>query len=609
MAALTGTLGGTQLPSSHVTSHKLNPTVRFVMCGSPDAGKRALAGTLGARYRAVAPDGLSTELERGNPIGIAYRQFSSAHRDYVVAESLSPEEYARSVVAGAVDADCAVVVVDARNGVVPEARRDSHIVALLGIRSVALAVNKMDLVGYSEHVFEDIVESYLNFAEDIGIKRVRGIPVSALRGENVLRRSELTVFYDGPSLVEYLDEVELDPLCGQEAPLRLPVQRVSRIDAGPRRCVGTVTAGRLRAGDEVVVAPSGATTHIEQIVTEDGPDQLAVAGQVVAVTLADALDVSPGNVISHVGAPPGVADQFEGTIMWTGTQPLFSGRRYLMRIGEQAVPATVAPLKYRLSTDTEERLAATRLQSGEIGVCDIELTEAVVFDPYRESRATGVFTLIDRITSDTAGTGVIHFALRRAHNLSWQPLAIDKTARAASLDQVPVVLWLTGLSAAGKSTIANLIERELHRHGLHTYLLDGDNVRHGLNRDLGFTDADRVENIRRVAEVARLMFDAGLVVLVSFISPFRAEREMARSLFAPGEFFEIHIDTPLDVAERRDRKGLYRKARRGELRNFTGIDSPYEPPERPEVRIDTTQLSAAQAARKVITRLETAGLL
>jgi bifunctional enzyme CysN/CysC len=407
----------------------------------------------------------------------------------------------------------------------------------------------------------------------------------------------------------YLEGVEVDQARMQDAPFRLPVQWVNRPNHEFRGYAGTVVSGSVRPGDHIVVAPSGRESRVDRIVTIDGDLDLAVAGQSITLTLADDLDVSRGDLMAHRDQPPGVADQFEATIIWMGEKPMLPGREYLMRIGGKTVTATIAPLKYKLSMESLEHLAATRLTINEIGVCDIELGEAIAFDPYQENRDTGGFLLVDRITNNTVGAGLIHFALRRSHNVSWQSLSIDKPARAASLHQRPSVLWLTGLSAAGKSTIANLVERELHRRGHHTYLLDGDNVRHGLNNDLGFTEADRVENIRRVAEVARLMVDAGLIVLVSFISPFRAERLMARSLFEPDEFLEIFIDTPLAVAEDRDPKGLYGKARRGELKNFTGIDSPYEPPENAELRIDTTQLSALEAARAIIDSLELANVV
>ncbi len=450
---------------------------------------------------------------------------------------------------------------------------------------------------------------YRGFATGIGLERIACIPVSALTGENVVTRSDRLAGYHGPTLMGYLEWVEVDQARIQDAPMRFPVQWVNRPNPDFRGYAGTIVSGRVRRGERVVVVPSGRESVVETISTPDGDLDVAVAGQSVTLTLADDLDVTRGDVIAHNDRPPAVADRLEATLIWMSEQPLLRGRGYLMKIGGKTVTATIAPLKYKLSVTTLEHLAATRLELNEIGVCDLELAEPVALDPYNESRDTGGFILIDRITNATVGAGLVKFALRRSRNVSWQSLTIDKQVRAARLHQHPQVLWLTGLCGAGKSTIANLVERELHRRGHHTYLLDGDNVRHGLNGDLGFTDADRVENIRRVAEVAKLMVDAGLIVLVSFISPFRAERRMARSLFEPREFSEIFVDAPLAVAEQRDPKGLYRKARRGELRNFTGIDSPYEVPERPDLRIDTTVGGAHDAARMIIEHLEHERLL
>jgi bifunctional enzyme CysN/CysC len=502
-----------------------------------------------------------------------------------------------------------VILVDARKGVLTQTRRHSYLVSLLGIRELVLAVNKMDLVDYSSERFEAIAEEYRAFASQLGLERVTCIPVSALKGDYVLVPSSSMPWYDGPTLMGYLDAVEVDQQRMQSAPFRMPVQWANRPNLDFRGYAGTIAGGVVAPGDRVVVAASGLETVVERIVTLDGDLDLAVAGQSVTLTLADELDVSRGDLIAAADAPPGVADQFEATVVWMAEQAMLPGRGYLMRIGAKTVTATVAPLKYKVDVDTLEHLAATKLELNEVGVVDLECSAPIAFDPYRENRDTGGLILIDRITGDTVGAGLLHFALRRSANVRWQAVSVDKVARATSLHQRPAALWLTGLSGAGKSTIANLIESELHRRGHHTYLLDGDNVRHGLNSDLGFTEADRVENIRRVAEVARLMVDSGLIVLVSFISPFRAERRMARALFEPGEFFEVYIDTPLAVAEQRDPKGLYKKARRGELKNFTGIDSPYEPPEAAEIEIDTTARTAVDAARVVIERLEAEGYL
>jgi bifunctional enzyme CysN/CysC len=513
------------------------------------------------------------------------------------------------MVTGASTADCAVILVDARKGVLTQTRRHTYLVSLLGIREVALAVNKMDLVDYSEDRFREIEEEYRGFAAQLGLERVTCVPVSALKGDNVLVPSERLRSYRGPTLMEYLDSVKIDQQRMQAMPFRLPVQWVNRPDDTFRGYAGTIAGGTVRPGDRIVVAPSGKESRVARIVTFDGDLDVAVAGQSVTLTLEDEIDVARGDVLGQAEAPPGVADKFEATVVWMAERSMLRGRSYVMRVGTQTVTATISPLKYKLNVNTLEHLAAKKLELNEIGVCEIELSEPIAFDRYVENRDTGAFVLIDRVAGDTVGAGMLNFALRRSQNLRWQSVTVDKLARAGAMHQRPQVLWMTGLSGAGKSTIANLVESELHRRGHHTYLLDGDNVRHGLNADLGFTQADRVENIRRVAEVAKLMVDAGLIVIVSFISPFRAERMMARSLFEAGEFVEVFVDTPLAVAEERDPKGLYRKARGGELQNFTGIDSPYEPPERPEIRLDTTAMSAEQAAKYLIERLENAGSL
>jgi bifunctional enzyme CysN/CysC len=613
--------------------------VRLVVCGSVDDGKSTLIGrllyesaalfsdqleTLAAESRsadtagaadtggdplefALLLDGLSSEREQGITIDVAYKHLSTTRRDFLIADAPGHEQYTRNMVTGASTADCAVILVDAVKGVVGQTCRHTRIAALLGIRDVVLAVNKMDLVGYSMARLREIEARYLELADELGLDRVTCIPISALRGDNVVARSSRLSGYDGPTLIEFLEAVEVDQARMQATPFRLPVQWVNRPDGRFRGYAGMIAGGRVRPGDAIVVAPSGREARVDRVVTYDGDLDVAVAGQSITLTLDDDLDVTRGDVIAAADHPPEIAEQLQATIIWMGDQPMLPGRDYLLRIGGKTVGATVAPLKYKVKVDTGEHLAATRLETNEIGVGAVELGEPIAFDRYHENRDTGGFVLVDRMTSDTVGAGLIEFGLRRSHSVSWQPLTIDKEARAVSLRQRPAVLWFTGISAAGKSTIANLVERELHHRGHHTYLLDGDNVRHGLNRDLGFTDADRVENIRRVAEVARLLADAGLIVLVAFISPFRAERRAARSLLDSGEFFEIFVDTPLAVAQKRDPKGLYRKALRGELSNFTGIDSPYEPPERPELRIDTTQVGPEAAADAVIGLLERRG--
>ncbi len=615
-------------------AHNEKTLLRFVMCGSVDDGKSTLIGRLLYESRslfvdqlaaleadskvagtqgedldfALLLDGLSAEREQGITIDVAYRHFSTDRRHFIVADAPGHEQYTRNMVTGASTADSAVILIDARRGVLTQTRRHSQLVALLGVGDVAVAVNKMDLVGYAEDRFREIEQEYREFAGQIGLERITCIPVSALKGDNILVRSDATPWYDGPTLMSYLETVEVDRRL-QSRPFRMPVQWVSRPDLDFRGYAGTISSGTIHPGDPVVVAPSGRQSRIEQIITYDGELDVALAGQSVTLTLADAVDVTRGDVIAHGAEPPGVADQFEATVVWMGDKPMLRGRSYVMRIGGRSVTATIAPLKYKLQIESLEHVAATKLELNEIGVCDIECSQPIAFDSYPENRDTGGFILIDRITNDTVGAGLIHFALRRSQNVRWQAVDVDKQERAAALHQHPTALWFTGLSGAGKSTIANLVESELHRRGHHTYMLDGDNVRHGLNADLGFTEADRVENIRRVSEVAKLMVDAGLIVIVSFISPFRAERRMARSLFEEREFIEVFVDTPLAVAEQRDPKGLYEKARRGDLVNFTGIDSPYEPPERPEMRLATTELSARDAARTVIELLEQWGRL
>ncbi len=558
---------------------------------------------------ALLLDGLSAEREQGITIDVSHRYFSTARRHFIVADTPGHEQYTRNMVTGASTADCAVILLDARKGVLSQTRRHSWLVALLGIRHVVLAVNKMDLVDFAEERFREIESEYADVAQRIELPDVQCIPVSALAGDNVVEASENTPWYEGPTLLGYLEEVEVDLERLEAAAFRMPVQLVSRPSSDFRGFAGTISGGSVRPGDEIRVLPRDTRSTIDRIVTYDGDLEEAVAGQAVTLTLADEIDASRGDMLAAADDPPGVSDQFEATVVWMADDPMYRGRNYLMRVGSQLATATVAPLKYKLNVNSLERVAATKLELNEIGVVDLELDRPVAFDPYEENRETGSFILVDRISNETVGAGMIRFALRRAANLKWQTVDVDKATRAAAKGQTPSVLWFTGLSGAGKSTIANLVETELHRRGCHTYMLDGDNVRHGLNKDLGFTQADRVENVRRVAEVARLMTDAGLIVVVSFISPFRSERRMARELMAEGEFLEVFVDTPMEIAEARDPKGLYAKARRGELANFTGIDSPYEPPEHAEVHLDTTALSAEESAAQVVQALEERGML
>jgi bifunctional enzyme CysN/CysC len=513
------------------------------------------------------------------------------------------------MVTGASTADAAVILIDARKGVLTQTRRHSYLAALLGIRHVALAVNKMDLVGYDWRRYAEIESEYRAFAAQIGVHEVKTIPVSALRGDNVVARSEHTRWYDGPTLLQYLESVEVDQDRMRDAPFRLPVQLVIRPDLDFRGFAGTVASGAIHPGDAVKVLPSGRESRVARIVTYDGDRDEAAVGESITLTLEDEIDISRGDVIADPVAAPAVADKFDATIAWMSERPLLRGRSYLMRIGAKLVTATIAPVKYKVNVNSLEHVAANKLELNEIGVCELELDQPIAFDPYSENRDTGGFILIDRITNDTVGAGMLRHALRRSANLAWQALDVDKEARATLKDQAPFVLWLTGLPAAGKSALANLVEKELHRLGRHTYVLDGENIRQGLSKDLGFTDADRVENIRRVAEVSRLMVEAGLIVIVAFISPFRNERRMARTLLGPGEFVEVFVDAPLEVAEARDPKGLYAKARRGELRNFTGIDSPYEPPEEPDIHVDTATLGPEEGAEVVLAALRERGLL
>jgi len=609
--------------------------LRFITCGSVDDGKSTLIGRLlyeanmlfedqlavleadskkfgtqGSELDfALLLDGLIAEREQGITIDVAYRFFSTDKRKFIVADTPGHEQYTRNMVTGASTADAAILLVDARKGVVMQTRRHSYLVSLLGIRHVVLAVNKMDLVEYARTTFAAVEDEYRAFAKQIGLADICCIPVSALRGDNILSLSDKTRWYQGPTVMGYLETVEVDHARLERAPFRMPVQWVNRPHADFRGFAGIVMSGTIRAGDRIRVQPSGRNSTVARLVAYEGELRQAGPGQSITITLADEIDVSRGDIISSADAPAGVADQFEATIVWMSDQPMLPGRPYWLKISAKTVTATITHLKYRVNVNTLEHLAAKRLELNEIGVCNVAVDRSIAFDPYRENRDTGGFILIDRLSNNTVGAGLLHFALRRSENIHWQATDIHKQARSLQKGQKACVLWFTGLSGAGKSTIANLIEKQLYARGLHTYLLDGDNVRHGLNRDLGFTDEDRVENIRRVAEVAKLMVDAGLIVLVSFISPFRSERRMARAMVEDGEFIEIYVDAPLAVAEERDPKGLYRKARRGELKNFTGIDSPYETPEHPEIRVDTTANTPESAADLIIAFLDESGAI
>jgi bifunctional enzyme CysN/CysC len=554
-------------------------------------------------------DGLAAEREQGITIDVAYRFFSTDRRKFIVADTPGHEQYTRNMVTGASTADVAVILIDARKGVLTQTRRHSYLVGLIGIRQVVLAINKMDLVGFDEATCRRIDADYRAFAAQIGLTDITTIPLSGLKGDNIASRSTAMPWYDGPALMEFLETCPLDDLRLQRGPLRLPVQWVNRPNLDFRGFCGVLASGTVRPGDRVRVQPSGRESVVDRIVGFDGDRELAVAGDSVTLTLRDEIDISRGDVISSAEAPAEVADQFECHLVWMDDEPLLPGRPYLLKLGARTVNATVTEIKHKVNVNTLEHTATKTLALNEIGVCNLGLDRAVAFDPYAANRDMGGFILIDRLSNHTVGAGMLHFALRRAHNIHLQAFDVDKAARAALLGQKPAVLWFTGLSGSGKSTIANLVTKKLYAMGRHTYLLDGDNVRHGLNRDLGFTDADRVENIRRVAEVAKLMVDAGLIVITSFISPFRAERRLARNLLEPGEFIEVFVDVPLEVAESRDVKGLYAKARRGQLPHFTGIDSPYEDPEDAELRLPAAAITAEQAADRVLDKLREMGVV
>ena len=552
---------------------------------------------------ALLVDGLAAEREQGITIDVAYRFFATEKRKFIVADTPGHEQYTRNMVTGASTADLAVILIDARKGVLTQTRRHSYLAHLIGIRHIVLAVNKMDLVGYDQATFDAIVADYRAFASEIGIDDFVAMPISGFKGDNITAPSANTPWYRGPSLVAHLETVELDAERDQAKPFRLPVQWVNRPNLDFRGFAGLVASGTVSPGDRVRVLPSGKTTEIARIVTLDGDLDQAVAGQSVTLTFADEIDCSRGDVIATADAPPEVADQFEATIVWMADEEMLPGRPYWLKLGTQTVTASIQHPKYQVNVNTMEHLAAKTLDLNAIGVANLSTDRPIVFEPYAANRGLGGFILIDKLTNATVAAGMLHFSLRRAQNVHWQALDVTRERRSGLKNQQPMVLWFTGLSGAGKSTIANLVEKKLVRMNRHTFLLDGDNVRHGLNKDLGFTDADRVENIRRIGEVAKLMTDSGLIVITAFISPFRAERQMVRDMMAPGEFLEIFIDTPLAEAEARDVKGLYAKARSGQLKNFTGIDSPYEPPLDPDMRIDTTGMTPEAAADLIIERL------
>ncbi len=619
----------------YLQQHQTKSLLRFITCGSVDDGKSTLIGRLlfeskmlfedqlaalaadskklGTRGEeidyALLMDGLAAEREQGITIDVAYRYFSTDRRKYIVADTPGHEQYTRNMVTGASTADLAIILIDARKGMLVQTRRHSYLVSLLGVRHLVLAINKMDLVDYSLQVFERIRSEYLEFASKIGIEKITVMPISGVKGDNIVEQSINTPWYSGPTLMQHLETVEIDEQRLQGLAFRMPVQWVNRPDLDFRGFAGTIASGSIKPGERIRVSPSGRESTVARIVSADGDLEQAVANQSVTLTLTDEVDISRGDVISRIEAPAPSADQFEATIVWMSDQPMLPGRNYLMKIGTKTVTATVMPLKYKVNVNTLEHMAGTKLELNEIGVVGLELDRAIAFDSYQENRDTGGFILIDRRSNSTIAAGMLHFALRRADNIHWQALEVDKTARRAMNSHGSAVIWFTGLSGAGKSTVANLLEKRLHAAGKRTYLLDGDNLRHGLNKDLGFTATDRVENIRRVAEVAKLMVDAGIIVLTAFISPFRAERQMARDLMAQGEFIEVFVDLPLAVAESRDPKGLYKKARSGLLKNFTGIDSPYEKPEKPEIHLNTDTCTIEEAAERIYQHLLESGLL
>ena len=614
---------------AYLETHQHKSLLRFITCGSVDDGKSTLIGRLlydskmifedqlvaleadskrvGTQGQdidfALLVDGLAAEREQGITIDVAYRFFVTEKRKFIVADTPGHEQYTRNMVTGASTADLAIILIDARKGVLTQTRRHSYLAHLIGIRNIVLAVNKMDLVGYDVLRYDHIVEDYRCFARDLGIANFTAIPISGFKGDNITTLSTNTPWYKGPSLIEHLENVELDVTSDQFKLFRLPVQWVNRPHLDFRGFSGQIASGAIRMGDAIRILPSGKSSTVSRIVTFDGDLDEAVAGQSVTLCFADEIDCSRGDVISAADAPPEAADQFEANLVWMADDAMIPGRAYWLKLGTQLVSATVQPPKYQVNVNSMEHLAAKTLELNAIGVAEITTDRAIVFEAYDDNHQLGGFILIDKITNATVAAGMLNFALRRSQNVHWQAVDITREAHARQKGQTAKLLWFTGLSGSGKSTIANLVEKKLHALGRHSFLLDGDNVRHGLNKDLGFTDTDRIENIRRVGEVAKLMTDAGLIVLTAFISPFRAERELVRGMLPEGEFLEIFIDTPLEEAERRDVKGLYKKARSGALKNFTGIDSPYEAPEQPDICIDTASMSPEDAAEMIVERV------
>ncbi len=615
--------------NAYLESHQNKLLLRFITCGSVDDGKSTLIGRLlydskmifedqlaqlkvdskkmGTQGNkidfALLVDGLAAEREQGITIDVSYRFFSTKKRKFIVVDTPGHEQYTRNMVTGASTADLAVILIDARKGMLTQTCRHSYLCHLLGIQNFVLVVNKMDLVDYNQEVFDSIVYNYYEFAKRIGIQNLTSIPISGLKGDNITIRSDSTPWYNGLTLIDHLESIKLGQTGDKTQNFCMPVQWVNRPNSDFRGFSGKITAGSIKIGEEVVILPSKKTSHVERIVTFDGDLNMASNGQSVTITLKDEIDCSRGQIISSSNSPPKVADQFNTTLIWMDEKKLIPGRAYYMKIGVQTVMATIAEPKYEINVNTLEHMAADSLKLNSIGVAILTTDVSIPFTPYAENKTLGGFILIDKFTNSTVGAGLINFALRRTQNIHWQNVNITRDDHAILKKQKPAVIWLTGISGSGKSTIANAVEKKLNRMNRHTFLLDGDNIRHGLNKDLGFTEVDRIENIRRVGEVAKLMTDAGLIVITAFISPFESERQIVRKMMSPGEFIEVFINTPLHIAEKRDVKGLYSKARLGQLKNFTGIDSPYEPPEKPEINIDTTSMSIDEAAEKIIKKL------
>ena len=614
---------------AYLNIHQHKSLLRFITCGSVDDGKSTLIGRLlydskmifedqlatlesdskrmGTQGQeidfALLVDGLAAEREQGITIDVAYRFFATEKRKFIVADCPGHEQYTRNMVTGASTADLAVILIDARKGMLVQTRRHSYLAQLLGIKNIVLAVNKMDLIAYDQAKYDAIVAEYTAFANSIGISDFTAMPISGFKGDNITERSVHMPWYAGPPLIAHLETVALDNDADQAKPLRMPVQWVNRPNLDFRGFSGQIATGIVRPGDAIRVLPSGKTSTITKIVTLDGELSEAVAGQSVTLCFADEIDCSRGDVIAAADSPPEVSDQFESTIVWMADEALVPGRAYWLKLGTQTVSATVQSPKYTINVNNMEHMAAKTLELNAIGVAEILTDKAIVFEPYANNHVLGGYILIDKITNATVAAGMLHFSLRRAQNVHWQATDVGREAHAALKNQKPKILWFTGLSGSGKSTIANEVEKTLNLLNRHTFLLDGDNIRHGLNKDLGFTETDRIENIRRVGEVAKLMADAGLIVLTAFISPFRAERDMVRAMMPEGEFVEIFVDTPIEIAEARDVKGLYKKARAGQLKNFTGIDSPYEPPENPDIRVNTVEMSPVEAAEHIVRQL------